>query len=235
MTEQSVVIVSGASRGIGFELVTYYLSKGFIVVGCSRGPSTVNDESYSHYCIDVSDELSVRKMIREVMRKYNKIDALVTCVGIAPAATLISATSSTLVKDVLHTNVLGTFNLCKEVSKQMVKAGGGRIVTFSSMAVGLKEPGMGIYASSKSSIVDLTKILAKEVADHGITCNVVAPSMYMTDAVHELGQEVIEKALSRLTLKRVLKIEEITQVIDFFLHPNSSAVTGQVIHLGLVC
>jgi 3-oxoacyl-[acyl-carrier protein] reductase len=81
----------------------------------------------------------------------------------------------------------------------------------------------------------MTKIMAKELAPLGITCNVIAPSMFMTDAVQDLGGKVIEHALDKLTIKRTLTIEEICNVVSFFAAPASSCITGQVIHMGLVC
>jgi 3-oxoacyl-[acyl-carrier protein] reductase len=102
------------------------------------------------------------------------------------------------------------------------------------MAVGLHEEGTSAYSASKSAVVEMTKILAKELAPLGVTCNVVAPSMIMTDAVESLGETVIARALEKLTIKRTLTIEEIANVVLFLINPESRCVTGQVIHLGLV-
>ena len=77
--------------------------------------------------------------------------------------------------------------------------------------------------------------MAKELAPAGITCNVIAPSMLMTDLVEKLSKNIIERALSKLTIKRTVTIEEICNVISFYSDPESRCVTGQVIHMGLVC
>jgi 3-oxoacyl-[acyl-carrier protein] reductase len=82
--------------------------------------------------------------------------------------------------------------------------------------------------------VELTKILAKELAPLGVTCNVLAPSMVMSDAVEVLGDVVIQRALEKLTIKRTVSIEEVANVISFFCAPASGCITGQVIHMGLV-
>ena len=105
----------------------------------------------------------------------------------------------------------------------------------SSMAVGLHEEGTAVYSASKAAIVEMTKVMAKEFAPAGITCNVVAPSMLMTGAVEAFGEEVIKRALSKLTFKRTVTMEEVCNVISFFVKPESRCVTGQVIHMGLVC
>jgi len=77
--------------------------------------------------------------------------------------------------------------------------------------------------------------MAKELAPAGITCNVIAPSVLMTDSVEALGKDIVERALSRLTVKRAATIEEVCNIVGFFSSPESACVTGQVIHMGLVC
>ena len=116
----------------------------------------------------------------------------------------------------------------------MMVAGTGRIVTVSSMAVGLHEEGTAAYAAAKSAIVEMTKILAKELAPNGITAKVVAPSMFPSDAFEALGDAVQARARSKLTIPRMVTIEEIASVIAFFAGPDSAPITGQVIHMGLV-
>ena len=111
----------------------------------------------------------------------------------------------------------------------------GTIITTSSMAVGLHEEGTSAYAGSKAAIVEMTKIMAKELAPAGITCNVIAPSILSTDAVGELGEAIINRALDKLTIKRMVSIEEVCNVVSFFAAPVSRCITGQVIHMGLVC
>jgi 3-oxoacyl-[acyl-carrier protein] reductase len=110
----------------------------------------------------------------------------------------------------------------------------GRIVNFSSIAVGLHSEGSSAYAASKSAIVELTKVLANELADAGITCNVVAPSVVPTDMLDTIGEDAVRESLGKLTLKRPLTIEEVCHVVAFLAAPESACVTGQVIQLGLV-
>jgi 3-oxoacyl-[acyl-carrier protein] reductase len=102
------------------------------------------------------------------------------------------------------------------------------------MAVGLHEEGTAAYAASKSAIVEMTKILAKELAPLGITANVVAPSMFPSAAFEALGEAVQDHARARLTIPRTVTIEEIAGVVAFFAAPESAPITGQVIHMGLV-
>lgn len=229
-----VMVITGTSKGLGRALAEYFVRRGFIVVGCSRGQSTLDMPGYHHYQVDVGDEQQVRQWFRTVKREHQRVDVLVCNAGLAPAALLLTLTSGEILEAVLRTNVGGTYYVCREAAKMMMLQKSGRIVTVSSMAVGLHEEGTSAYSASKSAIVEMTKILAKELAPLGITCNVVAPSMFMTEAVGALGEAVVARALEKLTLKRPLTIEEIASVILFLAQPESCCITGQVIHLGLV-
>jgi 3-oxoacyl-[acyl-carrier protein] reductase len=146
----------------------------------------------------------------------------------------MAMTPGKVLEPLLRTNVSGTYYVCREVAKVMILQRSGRIITLSSMAVGLHEEGTSAYSASKSAVVEMTKILAKELAPLGITSNVIAPSMVKTEALEALGQGVIARALQKLTIKRTLTIEEICNVISFFAAPDSACITGQVIHMGLV-
>lgn len=230
-----VMVVTGSSKGIGNGIAAHFLAQGYRVAGCSRGQSTIFDDNYIHTALDVSDENEVRSWIRSVKKTYKRIDVLVCNAGYAPANLLMTMTSSQVLNTLLHTNIAGSFYVCREVSKVMMLQKSGRIITISSMAVGLHEEGTSAYSASKSAIVEMTKVIAKELAPMGITCNVIAPSMLMTDAVEELGEEVIERALSKLTIKRSVTNQELCNVVSFFAAPESRCITGQVIHMGLVC
>ena len=232
--ESPVMVITGSSRGIGRGLAEHFLTRGYRVAGCSRGPSTIENPGYHHTLVDVGDESAVRTWVRALRSKYGRIDVLVCNAGTAKAASLVTMTDGPLVEEIIRSNVLGTFFVCREVAKAMMVAGTGRIVTVSSMAVGLHQEGTAAYAAAKSAIVEMTKILAKELAPNGITANVVAPSMFASDAFEALGDAVQERARSKLTIPRMVTIEEIAGVIAFFAAPESAPITGQVIHMGLV-
>jgi 3-oxoacyl-[acyl-carrier protein] reductase len=228
------MVITGSSRGIGRGLAEQFLARGYRVAGCARGPSTLEDPAYHHTQVDVGDESAVRMWVRALRSKYGRIDVLVCNAGTAKAASLVTMTDGALLEEIVRSNVFGTFFVCREVARAMMVARAGRIVTVSSMAVGLHEEGTAAYAASKSAIVEMTKILAKELAPLGVTANVIAPSMYASDAFAALGEGVQKRARARLTIQRTLTIEEIANVVAFFTAPESRAVTGQVIYIGLV-
>ena len=234
MDASRVMVVTGSSKGIGRGIAEYGLARGYRVAGCSRGPGTLSGDEYQHACLDVGDEKQVGEWIRSIRRGWGRIDVLVCSAGLAPANLLLAMTGGDVLESVLRTNVAGTYYVCREVAKVMALQRSGRIITVSSMAVGLHEEGTSAYAASKSAVVEMTKILAKELAPLGITCNVMAPSMIATGALEALGEAVVERARMKLTLPRALTIEEICNVVDFFAAPDSRCITGQVVHMGLV-
>jgi 3-oxoacyl-[acyl-carrier protein] reductase len=232
---QPVMVISGTSKGIGHGIARHFLANGYRVAGCSRGDSTIEHEHYFHTKLDIADEGCVRSWIRSVKTLYKRIDVLVCNAGHAPANLLMTMTPGSVLMDLLQVNIAGSFYLCREVAKAMLLQRSGSIITVSSMAVGLHEEGTSAYGASKAAIVEMTRVMAKELAPAGITCNVVAPSMLQTDAVEALGEEIIKRALSKLTIKRMVTIEEVCNVVSFFAAPESRCLTGQVMHMGLVC
>ena len=234
MTKQPVIVITGTSRGIGLSMAQYFVEHEYRVAGCSRGPIVLSAENYMHSQVDVTDEKQVRSWVRSIKNHYGRIDILVCNAAIVPSASLLLSTSLDVLEATFKVNVVGAYLVCREAAKAMVLQRSGRIITISSMAAGLHEEGTSAYAASKSAVVEMTKILAKEMAPLGITCNVIAPSVFRASAVENLGETVVEHALERLTIKRELTIEEICKVVEFFAAPESSCITGQVLYMGLV-
>jgi len=234
MTDGPVIAITGTSRGIGLAMAGYFAGLNYRVAGCSRGPCSLKAAGYFHTPVDVTDEKQVRGWIRAIKNQHGGIDILVCNAAMIPPAALLTATPLDVAEGTVRTNVLGTYLTCREVAKAMMLQRSGRIVVLSSMAVGLHEEGAAVYAASKSAVVEMTKVLAKEVASMGITCNVVAPSVFRASAIERLGEAVVKHALEQLTIKREVSIEEICGVIRFFAAPESGSITGQVVHMGLV-
>jgi len=234
MGKRPVMAITGTSRGIGSEIARHFLENGYDVAGCSRGNAAIDMEGYLHSQVDVGSEEQVRRWIRLIKNTYGCVDVLVCNAGAIAAPTPMAITSGEVLRSSLNTNVEGTFYVCREISKIMMLQKHGRIITISSMAVGFHEEGTSAYSASKSAVVELTKILAKELAPLGITCNVIAPSIFMTESVKAMGEAVLKRAMEKLTIKRLLTAEEICNVISFFAMPQGGCITGQVIHMGLV-
>lgn len=231
--ERPVMLVTGTSRGIGLGIARHFLDKGYIVEGCSRGKAAFEAPDYGHSQLDVGKESDVSSWVRAIKRRHDRIDVVINNAGFSPAASPALMTSGQILEEVFRTNTIGSYMVSREAALIMTKRRSGRIINVSSMAVGLHEEGTAAYSASKSAIVEFTRIMAKELAPLGITCNVIAPSMIMTKAVEALGKEVISRALNKLTIKRTVTMEEICHVIEFLISPLGGIITGQVIHMGL--
>lgn len=230
-----IFLITGTRKGIGEQLAKYYIAQGDIVIGCSRSVPEWSKEkkfaSYIHFQADVSDEKAVRKIFSHIRRAYGRLDVLINNAGRASMNHSL-LTPMDAVRDVFQTNTMGTFLFCREAVKLMRQKHFGRIVNFSTVAVPLKLDGEAAYAASKAAIVSLTQILAKEYAEFGVTVNAVGPVPIQTDLIRGVPTEKIERLLERQAIQRYGTYEDVENVIDFFLRPESNFITGQVIYLG---
>ncbi|MGE5353492.1 MAG: SDR family NAD(P)-dependent oxidoreductase [Ignavibacteriales bacterium] len=226
-----VILVTGTRKGIGKSIAEYYLQKGCKVIGISRRMGSIDNENYQHYSLNVSDETLVIKAVKEISKKYGRIDALINNAGVAAMNHLL-LTPSEMVKKVFETNYLGTFLFTREVSKIMIKQKYGRIVNFSTVAVALKLDGEAVYASSKAAIENFTKISSKELGSFGITVNAIGPTPIETDLIKNVPQQKIDNLIKQQSIKRFGNFNDVINVIEFFLSDSSEFITGQIVYLG---
>lgn len=232
MSVKPVMMITGTRTGIGKGLVEHYIEQGFHVIGCSRGEIDFEVDNYLHFYLDISDELAVKKMFRTIRKNYGRLDVLINNAGVnhALAPVLLVPYESAL--KTIEINLLGTFLTSREAVKIMMKKSYGRIINFGSMAVRHEVKGEAIYTASKAAIGSFTKVLAKEVYNNGITCNVVSPSAINTDLMRNIDSEALSEVLSRNAIPDLGKIEDIINTIDWLIKPTSDKITGQTIYLG---
>jgi len=128
--------------------------------------------------------------------------------------------------------VFGTFLFCREAAKLMGRNKYGRIVNFATVATPLKLEGEAVYAASKAAVVSLTEVLAREVADLGITVNAVGPTPVPTDLVGAVPEAKMQALINRQSITRYGEMRDVLNVVDFFLRDESDFVTGQTLYLG---
>ena len=232
MIDKPVMIITGARKGIGRYLAEYYVKRNFIVNGCSRGDNDFKINNYRHYCVDVTDEILVKNMFREIRKKYGRLDVCINNAGIA-SMNHILLTPLKEVQESLNTNFIGTYLFCRESVKLMQKNKYGRIVNFSSIHIPLATVGTSIYGASKAAIEQFSKILAKEVFQFGINVNILALSIVKdTGMGNVLTDEMKGKILNRSISKSELNISDVTHTIDFFINEKSTMITNQSVCLG---
>lgn len=226
-----IIIITGTRKGIGRYLAEQYLQEGDIVYGCSRRICDIEHSNYHHTRLDVSDEAEVVNFVRNVYKSHKRIDVLINNAGCASMNHFLLTPYDTA-KKVFNTNFFGTFLMCREVAKFMVKAKSGRIVNYSTVAVALNLHGELVYSASKAAIEQLTRVLADEIGESGVTVNAVGPTPIDTDLIKNVPENKLQDLLSHQCIKRFGQFEDVKNVIDFFLKPESNFVTAQTIYLG---
>jgi len=226
-----IIIITGSRKGLGLSLCNYFLDQGDIVYGCSRRSSIFVHKNYTHFCLDVSDEIQVIDMIRKVYKNHKRIDILINNAGAASMNHVLLTPYSTAQK-LFNTNFMGTFLMCREVAKYMIRQKDGRIINYSTVAVPLNLEGELIYSSSKAAVEQLTKVLAAEIGVSGVTVNAVGPTPISTDLIKNVPKNKIDELIKHQSIKRLGVFEDVLNVINFFVAPESNFITGQIIYLG---
>ena len=224
------VLITGTRKGIGYALANHFLSKGWIVAGCSRKAGNIQHPNYQHFELDVNDEPKVIHMIKSILKKTQRIDVLINNAGIARLNHLLT-TPRKSVDEIFQTNFLGTFLFLRECGKAMCRQKAGRIINFSTVAVPLSLEGEAIYASSKAAVETLTRISAKELGPFNITVNAIGPSPIKTDLIKTIPKEKIEALIEKQSIKKFATFEDVINIIDFLIKPESHLITSQIIYL----
>ena len=246
MEEKKVVVVTGASRGIGKEIALKYAENGYNVAINYVSDKTNVEELEKEFKekgaealivkADVSKSEQVQEFIKAVIEKYGKIDVLVNNAGITRDMLLMRMKEEDFNK-VIEINLKGTFLVTKEVVPYMMKKRDGKIISLSSVVGVTGNAGQCNYSASKAGIIGFTKSIAKELASRNIRANAVAPGFIDTDMTNVLSDEVKENINKQIPMRRMGTAREIANVVYFLGSEESSYITGQVINIdgGMVC
>ena len=238
MSERKVALVTGATRGIGKEIALELAKNGFDIAVNYRGTQDENlkkeIESNNVRCefveADVSNFEQCENMIKETIEKYGRIDVLVNNAGITKDG-LIMRMKKEDFEAVIDVNLVGTFNVTRNVIPYMIKQKSGRIINVSSVVGVAGNAGQTNYSASKAGVIGFTKSLAKEVASRNILVNAIAPGFIDTDMTKVLSDTVKEGINAQIPLKRMGTPKEVAKVVKFLASEDSSYVTGQVINI----
>ncbi len=241
MLENKVAIITGGTRGIGFETVRLFLKNGARVALFGSREETVNHalsqlkEENSHYEVmglfpNLSNEEEIKEAFQKVYDTFGQIDILINNAGISSATPLTSYTESELDK-IINVNIKSVFLCSKVVVPYMKQIGGGVILNTSSMVSIYGQPSGCMYPASKFAVNGLTKSLARELAPLHIRVNAVAPGITETDMVSALPKEVIEPLIKTIPMGRIGKPVDIANAFLYLASDMASYVTGDILQV----
>lgn len=234
MYTDKVVLVTGSSRGVGYEIAEYFLQQNAIVIGFSRSSTVIEYDDYHHFNVDISNPDSIIEAFKTIAKQFKVIDILINNAAVLTSQySLIMPVKNAI--DMVNVNILGVFFVARETAKLMRGKNYSRIINIGSMASSLEPVGDSIYAASKSAIITLANVMAKEYSSMNITCNTLAISAIETDMLKQHSQTArskINDIIQSLPIPRMAKIDDILNVINFYCSEQSSYVSGQIIYLG---
>jgi len=235
-----VAIVTGGTRGIGAAISEALAREGaHVAAGYSKGKESAEASaerirggggSVSTHQGRVDDFEDCKRVVDEVLKAHGRVDFLINNAGITLDKTLRKMTSDDW-HGVINVNLSGAFNMTKAILEHMIERGSGRIVNISSVIGQTGNVGQANYAASKAGLFGFTKSLALELANKGITANVVAPGFIATEMVSAMPEEALKKVVDKIPTKRLGKPEEIARVVKFLCEDDSAYITGAAFHV----
>lgn len=232
--------ITGGTRGIGKQIAITLAKQGYDIAINYRTDNdelknTKNEiEDLGVKCLTVQGDVSkfedCERFVKEIISEFENIDVLVNNAGITKDMLLMRMKKEDF-QQVIDTNLVGTFNVTKNVISYMMKARKGRIINISSVVGISGNAGQTNYSASKAGIIGFTKSLAKEVASRNILVNAVAPGFIETSMTDVLKDEIKEQIEKTIPLKRIGKAEDVANAVKFLVSDDSSYITGQVINI----
>lgn len=224
-----VAMVTGAAGGIGSAVACLLRDAGARVAGVDlRGSPAL--ERVDMLACDVADRDSVTEMFRQVRSRFDRLDAMVHCAGIARDGVLWKMEDAAW-SDVLRTNLDSAFYLLREVVPLMRAGGGGSIVLISSINAERGKFGQANYAASKAGLIGFGRTAARETGRFGIRVNVVAPGMIDTPMTAALPESVKQQAVAETALGVLGQPDDVARAVLFLVSPMSGHITGQVLRV----
>ena len=235
-----VAFVTGATRGIGREIAITLAQNGYNLAINYRNKNIDLEETieqikkYNVECLPVKGDISnfedCEIMINEIIKKFQKIDVLVNNAGITKDGLLMRMKKEDF-EQVINVNLVGTFQITKQVLPYMLKQRNGRIINLSSVVGITGNAGQTNYSAAKAGIIGFTKSLAQEVASRNILVNAVAPGFIETQMTGVLKDDIKEQISKTIPLRRMGKTQDVANVVKFLASEDSSYITGQVIQV----
>lgn len=232
-----VAVVTGAGRGIGYEVARAFAAEGAKVAVISRSESSCGGaaekinaefpEAAKAYAIDVSEHEAVLELGKHVVADLGGVNILVNNAGVTKDGLLMRMKSEDW-DTVLNTNLKGAFNMVKAFQRPLMKSADPRIINIASVIGLIGNAGQANYAASKAGLIGFTKSLARELAGRKVCCNAVAPGFISTDMTDVLSDDLKEGILKNIPLGELGSTQDISSLVLFLASQEAKYITGQV-------
>lgn len=234
--EGKIVLVTGASRGIGRAIAELLVERGAKVIGTATtegGAEAISrylGKNGKGYQLNVVDAQSIDSVLTSIREEFGEIDILVNNAGITRDNLLMRMKDDEW-QDILDTNLTSIFRLSKAVMRAMMKRRFGRIISIGSVVGTMGNAGQANYAAAKAGLIGFSKSLAREVASRGITVNVVAPGFIETDMTRALTEDQRAGILAQVPASRLGDAKEIASAVAFLASDEAGYITGETLHV----
>lgn len=232
---RKIIIVTGASRGIGRAIAEQFASEGHFVIGTAtseRGAEAIeeylSESGGIGRVLDVCDDAAIDKLFEEIDSVYGSVNVLVNNAGITKDGLLMRMKDEDWAS-VLDTNLTAIYRMSRRAVRGMMKARSGRIINVTSVVGQMGNAGQTNYAASKAGVEGFTRALAREIGSRGVTVNCVAPGFVETDMTEELDERLVNSMLDAVPLGRMAQPEEIAAAVSFLASDGASYITGEVL------
>ena len=237
---EKCALITGATRGIGKQIAITLAKQGYNIALNYRKENEelentkkeIEEIGVQVLAVkgDVANFEDCENFVKQVIERFGQIDVLVNNAGITKDMLLMRMKKEDF-EQVIDTNLVGTFNVTKNVVPYMMKARSGRIINISSVVGISGNAGQTNYSASKAGIIGFTKSLAKEIASRNILVNAVAPGFIETNMTDVLKDDVKQEIAKNIPLKRMGTAQDVANVVKFLASDDSSYITGQVINI----
>jgi 3-oxoacyl-[acyl-carrier protein] reductase len=223
-----LIIVTGASRGLGKAITERLTEKGEKVIGLARAIDTLEIEGIE---CDVSDYSSVKNAAREIKRMKQPVKAFINAAGVASMNMAVTTDESTVQK-LIQTNLVGTIYCCQLFAPIMLRQKQGSFINFSTIAVALALKGESVYAASKAGVEAFSRTFAREMADFNVRVNCIAPGPISTDLLRGITDIQIEKITSQQVIPKQFQKSDVCDLVELLIDVKASSLSGQVLNVG---
>ena len=239
MLDGKVVLVTGASRGIGQAIALTLGGTGATIIGTATSETGANKISKTFannnisgkgLTLNVTNNNQISELINTISEDYGSIDILINNAGITRDNLLMRMKEEEW-DDIIDTNLASVFKMSKAVLRGMIKKKAGRIISIASVVGAMGNSGQTNYGAAKAGIMGFTKSLAREVGTRGITVNTVAPGFIQTDMTDALPDEQKKALSSQIPMARLGTVDEIAQTVLFLAGKGGSYITAQTLHV----